>query len=154
MIEPVRHGQDLVDEIATTQPSAGSLAIWWLGQSGYLIKSLTGLIAIDLYLSEHLTQKYQATSRPHVRMTRAPVRGHALDRVDLILASHKHSDHLDPGTLPDLMAASPGAVARGSGVDHQSCSFTWVIARQAGGCQCGWHCGIIGVSCSCRPLGP
>jgi L-ascorbate metabolism protein UlaG (beta-lactamase superfamily) len=29
--------------------------------------------------------------------------------VDLVLASHKHSDHLDPGTLPDLMAASPAA---------------------------------------------
>ena len=27
-----------------------------------------------------------------------------------MLASHKHSDHLDPGTLPDLLAASPGAI--------------------------------------------
>ena len=40
-------------------------------------------------------------------MTRAPVRGAELETVDLILASHKHSDHLDPETLPDLMAASP-----------------------------------------------
>jgi L-ascorbate metabolism protein UlaG (beta-lactamase superfamily) len=30
--------------------------------------------------------------------------------VDLVLASHKHSDHFDPGTLPDLMAASPRAI--------------------------------------------
>ena len=29
--------------------------------------------------------------------------------VDVILSSHKHSDHLDPGTLPGLMAASPRA---------------------------------------------
>ena len=43
-------------------------------------------------------------------MTRAPLRGGDLRGVDLVLASHKHSDHLDPGTLPDLMAASPGAV--------------------------------------------
>ena len=27
-----------------------------------------------------------------------------------MLASHKHSDHLDPGTLPDLLAASPRAI--------------------------------------------
>ena len=42
-------------------------------------------------------------------MTRAPFRGADLSGVDLVLASHKHSDHLDPGTVPDLLAASPGA---------------------------------------------
>ena len=91
-------------------PRPGSLAVWWLGQSGFLIKSRAGLLAIDLYLSEHLTQKYEATDRPHVRMTRAPIRGDELRGVDLVLASHKHSDHLDPGTLPGLLAASPRAV--------------------------------------------
>src|SRR5271167_2059981 len=91
-------------------PSPGSLVVWWLGQSGFLIKSRAGLLAIDLYLSEHLTKKYEATNRPHVRMTRAPIRGHELRGVDLVLASHRHSDHLDPGTMPELLAASPGAV--------------------------------------------
>jgi len=75
-----------------------------------LIKSHAGLLAIDLYLSEHLTRKYEATDRPHVRMTRAPVRGHELRGIDLVLASHRHSDHLDPGTMPGLMEASPEAV--------------------------------------------
>jgi L-ascorbate metabolism protein UlaG (beta-lactamase superfamily) len=110
MIEPFRHGAELIAEIATTVPAPGSLSIWWLGQSGYLVKSREGLLAIDLYLSEHLTKKYEATDRPHVRMTRSPLRGGDLRGVGLVLASHKHSDHLDPGTLPELMAASPGAV--------------------------------------------
>src|SRR5271167_3510617 len=91
-------------------PSPGSLVVWWLGQSGFLIKSRQGLLAIDLYLSEHLTKKYEATDRPHVRMTRAPLRGHELRDVDLVLATHKHSDHLDPGTLPDLLAVSRAVV--------------------------------------------
>ena len=65
--------------------------------------------SIDPYLSEHLTTKYAGTPRPHVRMTRAPLRGADLCSVDLVLASHKHSDHLDPGTLPALMAGSPQA---------------------------------------------
>ena len=69
--------------------------------------SRQGTLVIDPYLSEHLTQKYEGTSKPHIRMTRAPFRGHELKRVDLVLASHKHSDHLDPGTMPDLLAASP-----------------------------------------------
>ena len=61
---------------------------------------------IDPYLSEHLTRKYEGTSRPHVRMNRAPLRGADLETVDLVLASHKHSDHLDPETLIGLLAAS------------------------------------------------
>ena len=110
MIEPVRHGAELVEEIEGTIPASGTLSVWWLGQSGFLIKSPAGLLAIDLYLSEHLTTKYEATDRPHVRMTRAPLRGGDLRQVDLVLASHKHSDHLDPGTLPALMTASSGAI--------------------------------------------
>jgi L-ascorbate metabolism protein UlaG (beta-lactamase superfamily) len=110
MIEPVRGGVELVEEIEGSMPAPGSLLAWWLGQSGFLFKSRAGLLAVDLYLSEHLTRKYEGTARPHVRMTRAPLRGDDLRRVDLVLASHKHSDHLDPGTLPDLLAGSPGAL--------------------------------------------
>jgi L-ascorbate 6-phosphate lactonase len=109
LIQPVLHGQELVAEIAGTRPEPGCLAAWWLGQSGYVIKSTSGTLVIDPYLSEHLTAKYAGTARPHVRMTLAPFRGADLAGVDLILASHKHSDHLDPGTVPDLLAASPAA---------------------------------------------
>jgi L-ascorbate 6-phosphate lactonase len=104
MIEPVRQGQELLEEITNTTPPPGALAVWWLGQSGYVIKSRIGTLAVDLYLSEHLTKKYAATNRPHVRMTRAPLRGHELPELDLVLASHKHSDHFDPETLPTLLA--------------------------------------------------
>jgi L-ascorbate metabolism protein UlaG (beta-lactamase superfamily) len=110
MIEPVCHGRELIEQIEGHVPAPGSVCVWWLGQSGFLIKSRRGLLAIDLYLSESLTRKYEATDRPHVRMTRAPLRGGDLRGVDLVLASHRHSDHLDPGTLPDLLAASPRAV--------------------------------------------
>jgi L-ascorbate metabolism protein UlaG (beta-lactamase superfamily) len=110
MIEPIRQGQELIDEIEQTAPRAGTLAVWWLGQAGFLIKSRRGLLAIDLYLSEHLTRKYEATSRPHIRMTSAPIRGAELRGVDLVLASHKHSDHFDPETLPALLSGSPAIV--------------------------------------------
>jgi L-ascorbate metabolism protein UlaG (beta-lactamase superfamily) len=109
MIEPLRQGVELLREINQTVPGRGSLAIWWLGQSGFVVKSRQGLLAVDLYLSEHLTRKYEGTTRPHIRMTRAPLRGFDLCVVNLVLATHKHSDHLDPGTLPDLLAASPAA---------------------------------------------
>ncbi len=109
LIEPVLSGPALLDDIAAARPAPGQVAVWWLGQSGYAIKTASTLFYIDLYLSEHLTAKYAATDKPHVRMTRAPLRGTDLTGVEWIFASHKHSDHLDPGTLPDLMATSPGA---------------------------------------------
>ncbi len=106
MIEPIRQGQALVEEIAKTMPPQETLAVWWLGQSGYIIKSRHGMLGVDLYLSEHLTKKYEATNRPHVRMTTAPLRGRDLPALDLVLASHKHSDHFDPETLPALLAGT------------------------------------------------
>ncbi|MDG3003062.1 MBL fold metallo-hydrolase [Paludisphaera mucosa] len=110
MIEPVRKGAELVREIEETVAPPTGVFVWWTGQSGYLIKSAQGLLAVDLYLSEHLSRKYQDTPRPHVRMTTSPLNGEDLRDVDLMLASHKHSDHLDPGTVPALLAASPSAM--------------------------------------------
>lgn len=110
MIEPLRQGPELLAELASTRPGPGRLAIWWLGQSGFLIRSEQGTLVVDPYLSEHLTAKYEGTPRPHIRMTRAPLRGGDLRDVDLVLASHKHSDHLDPGTVPAILSASPTAV--------------------------------------------
>src|SRR5579871_749194 len=109
MIEPVQKGQALLDDMRHTAPQQGEVAIWWLGQSGYAIKTASILFYVDLYLSEHLTAKYANTEKPHIRMTEAPIRGHDLTDARWIFASHKHSDHLDPCTLPDLFAAAPEA---------------------------------------------
>ena len=109
MIRPIQNGVALLRDIETTQPATDEVAIWWLGQSGYAIKTASALVYVDLYLSEHLTTKYANTAKPHNRMTSAPLRGHEIANASIVLASHKHSDHLDPGTLPDLFAASPNA---------------------------------------------
>lgn len=137
LIRPAKSGHELLAEIAQTTLEPGSLAIWWLGQSGFVVKSRKGLIVFDPYLSEHLTTKYANTDKPHVRMTEPTVRGSEISGVDLVLASHKHSDHMDPGTLPDLMRANPGATlivpcsqfdhARSMGIEHEQ-----IIAMEAG----------------------
>jgi hypothetical protein len=120
MIEPVLSAVALLQDIEKTTPGAGEIAVWWLGQSGYALKSKSALIYIDLYLSEHLTKKYANTEKPHIRMSAAPLRGHEITHARWVFASHKHSDHLDPGTLPDLFAASPDAklVLPAALVDH------------------------------------
>jgi L-ascorbate 6-phosphate lactonase len=120
MIQPTQSGTTLLQDIAQTEPDPGAVAIWWLGQSGYAIKTASALFYVDLYLSEHLTAKYANTEKPHIRMTEAPVRGAEITGARWVFASHKHSDHLDPGTLPDLFAASPRAtlILPAAIVDH------------------------------------
>lgn len=110
MIEPVRSGEELVAEIESSIPQPGTIAAWWLGQSGYLIRSAGATILIDPYLSESLTKKYAATNKPHIRMTRCPVDPAMLACIDVVVCSHKHSDHMDPGTLPAIAAASPRCI--------------------------------------------
>ncbi len=120
MIQPVLSGTALTADIAAARPGLDEVMIWWLGQSGYAIKTASALWYVDLYLSEHLTRKYASSDKPHIRITASPVRGAELTDVALVFASHKHSDHLDPGTLPDLFAASPDArlVLPSAIVDH------------------------------------
>ena len=109
LIQPVQAGQVLLDDIRQTTVPHGSVAIWWLGQSGFAIKSAAMTFYIDLYLSEHLTTKYADTDKPHIRMTEAPLRGTDLHDVTLLFSSHKHSDHLDPIAIPQIMATNPEA---------------------------------------------
>jgi L-ascorbate metabolism protein UlaG (beta-lactamase superfamily) len=129
MIEPIQKGQQLLEDIHRTRVAPGQAAIWWLGQSGYAIRTASILFYVDLYLSEHLTTKYEKTEKPHIRMTEAPFRGSDITNAAWVFASHKHSDHLDPATMPLLFNASPEArlilpaalidYAAGLGLDRQ-----------------------------------
>lgn len=108
LAEPVNSGPVLLAEIASSSPAPNELAIWALGQSGLIIKSSAGVLVIDPYLSDHLTRKYRDSARPHVRMVRTPLAPRDLTFVGIALATHKHSDHLDPETMPAILEASPG----------------------------------------------
>ena len=109
LLQPICSGTTLLQQIRETEVGTDALAVWWLGQSGYAFKWSGRVLYVDLYLSEHLTAKYADTDKPHVRMTESPLRGREITNAEVVLASHKHSDHLDPGTLPDLFEASPHA---------------------------------------------
>jgi L-ascorbate metabolism protein UlaG (beta-lactamase superfamily) len=59
-------------------------------------------LLLDPYLSDSLTEKYEGTPTPHVRMTRRVVDPVRLGFVDVVTSSHGHTDHLDPATLQAL----------------------------------------------------
>jgi L-ascorbate metabolism protein UlaG (beta-lactamase superfamily) len=108
LVETSMHG-NLTDAL-THSMAAGITRIYWLGQAGFIIETGAARMVIDPYLSDTLADKYRGTARPHERMTPAPVAPADLKSVDLVLCTHHHTDHMDPGTLVPMMAANQQAL--------------------------------------------
>ncbi len=106
MIEPLLKDQALLRDIQEAQPGDG-FVLWWLGQSGFLIKYRDRYLCFDPYLSDSLTVKYENTDKPHARMTARAIDPALLDFVDVVTSSHNHTDHLDLDTLLPMLRANP-----------------------------------------------
>jgi len=85
-----------------------ALHLWWLGQSGFLVRHGDDRFLFDPYLSDTLTKKYAGTDKPHVRLTEQVVDPARLTGIQAVTSSHLHTDHLDHGTLLPLRQANPG----------------------------------------------
>jgi L-ascorbate metabolism protein UlaG (beta-lactamase superfamily) len=94
MIQPVKSGRALLDEIEHTPCYTPTL--WWLGHSGFVMKYRRSILYVDSYLSP-------ADSR----LTAPPFAGADVTHAGLVLSTHSHPSHLDPGTAPAILAASP-----------------------------------------------
>jgi L-ascorbate metabolism protein UlaG (beta-lactamase superfamily) len=91
---------------------AGTPSLTWLGQAGFLLRLHTAgggvcTVLVDPYLSDSLAKKYAGTEFPHRRLMPVPVSVDRLPDVDLVLCSHRHSDHMDPQTLTAIATAHP-----------------------------------------------
>ena len=109
MIEPHLKDDDLLQDIATAPAAEECFHLWWLGQSGFLLKWGQRFLLMDPYLSDSLTAKYSTTDKPHIRMTALPVDPARLDFINVVTSSHNHTDHLDAESLLPLLEASQGA---------------------------------------------
>lgn len=107
MLEPHLRDDDLLQDIATAPAAEDCFHLWWLGQSGFLIKWGQRFLLIDPYLSDSLTRKYSETDKPHIRMTGLPIEPGRMDFIDLVSSSHNHTDHLDAETLVPILKANP-----------------------------------------------
>ena len=100
----------LVREMEETKVGGGSLALWWLGQSGFAVKGAGLTIYLDPYLSTRLERLTADSPRTrHVRLCPIPLAPGTITNADYVVCSHGHGDHLDPETLGPLAASSPGA---------------------------------------------
>lgn len=105
MLKPLLQDDDFLVDVHTASPD--KIHLWWLGQSGYLVKYAGSHLLIDPYLSDSLTQKYAGTDKPHVRMTERVIAPERLDFIDVVTSSHNHTDHLDGETLIPIMSINP-----------------------------------------------
>jgi L-ascorbate metabolism protein UlaG (beta-lactamase superfamily) len=71
------------------------MAVWWMGNAGWLVKSNDTLISFDLELS--LGQRLQPTVATPADLA---------SEIDVAFVSHHHTDHCNPATIRALAAGT------------------------------------------------
>jgi L-ascorbate 6-phosphate lactonase len=124
----------LAARIADRKIPQGQIVAWWLGGSGFIFKTPSGTrVCIDPYLSN--------SAEPIFGIGRGfptPITPEELN-ADVVICTHTHEDHLDPGCIPQIAHANvntqfimpPSAFARAVGWGiHKSRITTFVAGSQ------------------------
>ncbi len=94
--------------IKEAQPKAGEIYFWWIGQSGFVLKTDSLCIVLDPYLSTTLEKAtMQQSWKRHIRMMNIPIEPVDLSHVDYIIISHGHRDHYDRTTVSGILSSNP-----------------------------------------------
>ncbi|MFN3323587.1 MAG: MBL fold metallo-hydrolase [Bryobacteraceae bacterium] len=106
MIQPLQQGHTLIEEIEQSECPAPRL--WWLGQSGFVVKYHQIVFYIDPYLSDSVAARFSALDlkASRERLTEAPLRPWQVRHADLVLCTHHHDTHMDEQTLRPMLNAS------------------------------------------------
>jgi len=107
MIVPVQKDDEFLTDFHEADKVSGAIHVWWLGQSGFLIKWAGRGILIDPYLSDALSRKTEGTDEELKRVSERVVDPLRLGGIDLVICSNLDPDRLDPETLLPLRAANP-----------------------------------------------
>lgn len=83
-------------------PQNGKIALFWLGQAGFLLKTASGRsICIDPYFSNHVM--HTLNNIGFKRMSPPPCDADDI-AFDVLLISHEHGDHFDIEAIGPMMA--------------------------------------------------
>jgi L-ascorbate 6-phosphate lactonase len=91
--------RQFMDGIRSCRVPSNSIAIWYLGQNGFILKGSEDLlIGIDLYLTNSCASKF--ADRPYRLDRQLPIfiEPEDLD-LDVFITTHSHDDHADPETI-------------------------------------------------------
>ncbi len=119
----MKRDQELLAEISGTTASAP--ALWWLGHSGFVLKFESMIFYVDPCLSNR-------NGRP--RVFDSLLSPSQVGNADMVLCTHEHEYHMDPGSLPEILKASPrakvilpkstAATAQASGIPYERMTTT------------------------------
>ncbi len=102
-------GKEIVADIDALMSPPGILAVWFIGQAGFIIKFPSGTVCyLDPWLSD-------LSGGP--RAYPIPLDPHLITNCAILLTSHDHGDHIDMDADPIILRQSPQA--------------TWVAPRGA-----------------------
>jgi L-ascorbate 6-phosphate lactonase len=91
---------NLRQDIFRGKVPAKGVALWWLGQSSFILKGPDGtVLAIDPYLSNACKAVGANADINMDRMVPVLLAPRELVGIDAYLLTHGHEDHLDPQTL-------------------------------------------------------
>ena len=94
-----------------------SLGLWWLGQAGFVFKTPAGkIVYLDPYLSDAVERLFGFK-----RLSLPPIAAEEV-RADLVVLTHEHADHLDPGR----------------GADHRARTIRRAVSRRRQGARTDW----------------
>ena len=107
----------LINQIESNDLEENQLHIFFLGQSGYVLKSKNLIIYIDPYLSNFIEHYKGLNQIDMIRNYSPPINPSSITKCDAIICTHSHIDHMDPWTIGNIKTnfnfyASIGAISK------------------------------------------
>lgn len=93
---------DLLQKLENQTVTEDQLEIYFIGQSGYVLKTNNSTIYIDPYLSDFIDNPNGLNDTLMNRIYPPPFSPDQIQKCDAVICTHAHVDHMDPWTLNDI----------------------------------------------------
>ena len=94
----------LLNQIENEKVDNKKLIVYYLGQSGYVLKTNNTIIYIDPYLSDYVSHTSGLYDKEMVRNYPPPFLPSKIQKLDAVFCTHSHVDHMDPWTIQNINA--------------------------------------------------
>lgn len=98
-MSPIQPTRNIREQIRSTSLPEDAIALWSLGQEGFLVKWKEKTVLFDPYLSNWV---YELAGEPWQRAFETPLQPSDCRDVDYVVCSHHHEDHMDKLTLTEI----------------------------------------------------